>query len=248
MVYASFLSNLEYLGHQWKQQMFQVVLYFMFVIAFLVIQIINSYGEKCILIPFIISMCLFIATFGRLCNPFYLIALIPLCIVSMMTIDLKKQKFIKLTCCGIALISMVFYAGNITRHIIFQNNKLTLIYDHFHHCMESIPEIERDSIYNYNLYWHGTHLMEHENLLQCNRVLYTALVFQLPSLWKEETSKTFSPPKWIMLSFDKTYKGDDVNFIMKHYDLSCSFQYDMKYFQTSKEGETFNIYLYCRKD
>lgn len=248
MFYASFLSNLEYMGHQWKPRFFHVVVYSLFVVALLAIQIINSHKEKSIIIPFVFSIGLFVVTFGKLCNSFYLIALIPLCVVTMMTVDLKQQKTIKLTFCGLATISLLLYAGNIAKHILFQNNKLTFIYEDFHHCIENIPETERDSIYNYNLFWHGTHLMEHENLLQCNRVLYTALVFQLPTLFKEEISKPIAPPKWIMLTFDKPYKTDDVNFILKYYDLSCSFQYDMEYFQTSKKGELFDLYLYRRKD
>ena len=248
MVYASLLSNLEYMGHQWKPQWLHVVVYCIFVAAFMAIQIITSRKEKDILVPFVISMCLFVTTFGKLCNSFYLAAIIPLCVVTMMTVDMKQLKITKLVFCCLALVSMVVYVGNIAKHILLQNNKLTLIYDDFHHCIGNIPDIERDSIYNYNLYWHGTHMMEHENLLQCNRVLYTALVFQLPTLWKEETKKPFIPPKWIMLSFNKSYKTNDVNFILKNYDLSCSFHYDMDYFQKDGKGDDFEVCFYRRKD
>lgn len=248
MVYGSLLSNLEYMGHQWKPQWLHVVVYCIFVVALMAIQIITSRKEKGILVPFVISMCLFVATFGRLCNSFYLTAIIPLCVVTMMTVDMKQQKIIKLVICCLALVSMVVYVGNIAKHILLQNNKLTLIYDDFHHCIGNIPDMEHDSIYNYNLYWHGTQMMEHENLLQCNRVLYTALVFQLPTLWKEETTKPFIPPKWIMLSFDKPYKTNDIAFIIKNYDLSCSFHYDMEYFHKDGKGDDFEVFFYRRKD
>ena len=141
----------------------------------------------------------------------------------------------------------MFYAGNIAKYILFQNNKLTFIYNDFHHCIENIPEAERDSIYNYNLYWHGTHMMEHENLLLCNRVLYTELLDQLPTLKKEEVSKPFIPPKWFMVSFDKPYKAEDAAFILKNYDLSFSFLYDMEYFQKPSSEEVFEVSLYRRK-
>ena len=147
-----------------------------------------------------------------------------------------------------AFISIVFYAGNIAKYILFQNNKLTFIYDDFHRCIKNIPEAERDSIANYNLYWHGTHLMEHENLLQCNRVFYTDLLYQLPTLRQEEAKKSIVSPKWIMLSFDKPYDADEVNLILKHYDLSSMFLYDMEYFKTSNRGEVFEVGLYRRKD
>lgn len=247
MFYASLLSNLEYIGRQWKPQWLHIILYIMFVVALSAIQIINSHGKQEIIIPFVISMSLFILTFGKLCNSFYLIALIPLCIVSMMYIDLNNQRKLQVVFCGIAFISLVFYVGNITKHILFQNNKLELIYYDFHNCIENIPTIERDSIYNYNLYWHGTHMMEHEGLLQCNRVLFIALVFQLPTLWNEETTKAFNPPKWILLSPNKPYKSEDAEFIMNNYYLSCSFSYDMEYFSTSKSEEQFDVYLLRRK-
>lgn len=248
MVYASFLSNLEYMGYQWKPQWIHVILYCMFVAAFLTIQIVSSLKEKNILVPFCISMCLFVTTFGKLCNSFYLAALIPLCVVAMMTFEIKQHKNIKLFFCGLALVSLAFYASNNAKHIVFQNKKTIFIYDNFHHCIGNIPNMERDSIFNYNLYWHGTHMMEHESLLQCNRVLYTALTFKLPTLWKEEVSKSFVPPKWIMLSFNKPYKTDDIDFILKNYDLSYSFQYDMEYFKSSKKREIFDICLYRRKN
>ncbi len=247
MVYAMLLSNLEYMGNHWQPHWFHVVLYSMFVVSLLTIQIMQSRKEKDILVPFLISMGLYIATFGKLCNSFYLIALIPLCVVSMMTIDLKQQKTLKLAFCCIAMISMMFYAGNIAKYILFQNNKLTFIYDDFHHCIENIPEAERDSIYNYNLYWHGTHMMEHENLLLCNRVLYTELLDQLSTLRKEETSKPFIPPKWIMVSFDKPYKAEDATYILKNYDLSFSFLYDMEYFHKSNSEKVFEVGLYRHK-
>ena len=248
MVYASLLSNLEYMGRQWKPQWLQAGVYCMFIVALLALQIITSRKEKGIVVPFIISLCLFVATFGKLCNSFYLIAIIPLCVVAMMTVDMKQQKSIKLVLCGLIMVSMVFYVGNNAKHILLQNNKLTVIYDDFHHCIENIPEMERDSIYNYNLFWHGTHMMEHESLLQCNRVLFTALVFKLPTLWKEEAKKPFIPPKWIMLSFDMPHMANDANFIKKHYELSCSFHYDINYFHKESKGEVFEVFFYRRKD
>ena len=90
-------------------------------------------------------------------------------------------------------------------------------------------------------------MMEHENLLLCNRVLYTELLEQLPTLRKEEASKPFIPPKWIMLSFDKPYKAEDATYILKNYDLSFSFQYDMEYFQKPNSEAVFEVGLYRSK-
>ena len=144
-------------------------------------------------------------------------------------------------------VSLAFYAGNNMKDLIFQNKKQSAIYEQFHQCIENIPETERDSIYNYNLYWHGTSMMEHEKLLSCNRVLFTALVFTLPRLWKEETEKPLIPPKWMLVLFDKSYKANDAYFIIENYELAHSFVYDYELLQKPKIGESFQVCLYRRK-
>lgn len=252
MVYASFLSNLEYIGNQWKPQLTSMIPYIIFLLAFLSIQIINTYKEKNLIIPFLMSFCLFIGTFGKQCNQFYLIAIIPMCIICMMTFNFSENKKAKSCLCGILLTCMMFYSCNPMFHFVkdfvFQKEQELTIYEDFHRCIEKIPENERDSIYNYNLYWHGTSMMEHEHLLPCNRVLFSMLVFSLPTLWKEETDGAFYPPKWILVSFNKYIKNDDVYFIMENYKLSYTFHYDKKSFKKLKFGDEFDVYLYCRND
>ena len=248
MVYASFLSNFEYIGNQWKTRWIHIIPYSLFLLSFLVFQIVNYHKDKDILIPIVISICLFVGTFGRLCNSFYLSAIIPLCVINVMTSGFSEKRVTKIVLCILMGISLIFYLGNTAKDLVFQNTIQQTIYEGFHHCTENIPENERDSIYNYNLYWHGASMMEHEDLLACNRVLFTSLVFTLPTLWKEETSKPTSPPKWMMVSFNKPYIKEDAIFIMKHYDLVCSFQYNNLYFEKPRIGETFEVGLYRRKD
>lgn len=252
MVYASLLSNFEYMGSQRPAKWFHWLPYSLFLFSFLLINILNLYKQKDLLVPFLISFLFFVGTFGRVCNAFYLIAILPLCIVSMMTIemkDIRNAKFvigIVFVCCILFLGSIVFF--HFANDLILQNEKEIAIYNDFHKCMENIPEKERDSIYNYNLYWHGTHMMEHEGLLQSNRVLYTSLIFMLPTLWKEETSKPSIPPKWIMVSFDKYCKKDDIQFIINHYELYSHFEYNSQYIQKPMIGEIFEVCFYRRID
>ena len=252
MVYASFLSNLEYIGNQWKPRLTSTIPYYLFLLAFLSIQIINSYKEKGIIVPFIISICLFIGTFGKQCNQFYLIAIIPLCIISMMTVSFSEKRKANYWLCGIVLICLAFYSCNPMSHLVndlvLQKEQELTIYEDFHHCIETIPENERDSIYNYNLYWHGTSMMEHEGLLQCNKVLYTPLVYTLPKLHKDKDSNPIVAPKWILLSLNNFYEKQHVSFILKNYELSCSFHYDKRFFKKLHFGDEFDVYLYRRKD
>ena len=91
-------------------------------------------------------------------------------------------------------------------------------------------------------------MMEHEHLLQCNRVLFSMLVFSLPTLWKEETEGTFYPPKWILVSFNKYIKNDDAYFIIENYKLLYTFHYDKRSFKKLRFGDEFDVYLYRRND
>ena len=247
MVYASFLSNFEYMGHQWKTRWFFVIPYSLFIVSLAVWLCINYRKNKEIIVPSLISIFLFATTFGRLCNPFYLAALLPLCIIALTSIDFSEKRNAKIGISAMLFVSLAFYAGNNMKDLIFQNKKQSAIYKQFHQCIENIPETERDSIYNYNLYWNGTSMMEHEKLLPCNRVLFTALVFTLPKLWKEETEKPLIPPKWMLVSFDKSYKANDAYFIIENYELAHSFVYDYELLQKPKIGESFQVCLYRRK-
>jgi hypothetical protein len=247
MVYASFLSNFEYMGHQWKTRWFFVIPYSLFIVSLAAWLCINYRKNKEIIVPSLISIFLFATTFGRLCNPFYLAALLPLCIIALTSIDFSEKRNAKIGISAMLFVSLAFYAGNNMKDLIFQNKKQSAIYEQFHQCIENIPETERDSIYNYNLYWHGTSMMEHEKLLSCNRVLFTALVFTLPRLWKEETEKPLIPPKWLLVSFDKSYKANDAYFIIENYELAHSFVYDYELLQKPKIGESFQVCLYRRK-
>ena len=200
----------------------------------------------------LISLVLFALTFGKLCNMYYLMAILPLCIVSMMTFDFTENKKTKYGLCGILLICLAYFACNPMLHLvedlILHKERELVIYDDFHHCIEGIPEAERDSIFNYNLYSPGTSMMHHEGLIQCNRVLFTSLAFSLPTLWKEETENPLAAPKWMMLSWDIVYEDEDATFIIDNYDLYCEFMYDKIYLKKPKVGEAFTVYIYRRKD
>ena len=243
MVYATFLSNLEYIGVQQGTSWLHWLPYSMFVGFFLLTNILGLYKRREILVPILISILLFIGTFGKLCNSFYLIALLPLCIVSMMTIDLKAKLVLSLMVPICALFigsSGIFHFVN---DLILRNEKEIAIYENFHRCIQNIPENERDSIFNYNLIWHGYGMMQHEKLLQCNKV---SLGYDLPTL-KTKISKPTSKPKWIIITWNYMVKNDRL-FINNYYELIDSFPYDQIYFTKPKIGKKFEVCLYRRKD
>lgn len=243
MVYASFLSNLEYIGAQHRVKWFHWLPYSMFLLFFLTTIILNLRKQRDFFIPMLISLLLFIGTFGRLCNSFYLTAILPLCIVCMITIDLKAKLALSISSaiCTLFLGSIEIF--HFVNDLILQNEKEIAIYENFHRCIQNIPENERDSIFNYNLIWHGYSMMQHEKLLQCNRV---SLGFDLPTL-KEKTSKPASKPKWILITWNYMVKNDRL-FINNYYELVDSFLYDQLYFTKPMIGKRFEVCLYQRKD
>lgn len=247
MIYASFLSNLEYMGIQGQRQWFYWLPYLVFLSSLALMQILNNRKEKNLLIPYLISLALFVGTFGKQCNSFYLIAIIPLVIVSMMTLRFEDFKKIKISVIALVAVCVCFMGSIVVFHVVndllLRQEKEVEIYKNFHRCVENIPENEKDSIFNYNLFWHGYGMMEHEGLIQCNRV---SLAFDLPTLMKEERSKPFLPPKWILFSYEMKYYPEDIYFIQKNYELCCEFNYDRIYLNKPRIGNKFQVYL-CRR-
>lgn len=252
MVYASFLSNLEYIGTQRNAQWFHWIPYTLFLIAFLLLNLINLKKQRSLWIPILIAWVLFIGTFGRLCNNFYLMALLPLCVLTMAVLTFDRAKFAKITLIVMLMGSAAFMGSigfyHVINDLVLQKEKEVVIYQDFHRCIENIPKSERDSIYNYNLGWHGTSMMQHEGMLLFNRVLFNYLVFQLPTLREEETSKPFSMPQWILLSFDFQIYDSDARFILENYNLVDQFHYDRIYLKRPRIGNEFTVNLYRRRE
>lgn len=248
MVYASFLSNFEYMGVQHLPKWFHWLPYALFLLSFITLNIINLHKQKDILIPFLISILLFIATFGKRSNGFYLISLLPLIVASMMVFNRRNRKpkilfGVLASVCSLFIGSIVFF--HLMNDLILRREKEVTIYNDFHHIIEQIPTTERDSIFNYNLFWHGYGMMEHEELIQCNRV---SLAFDLPSLMKEEAGHSLPKPIWIMICPEFKYYKEDARFILDNYELSFVLNYDRLYFKNPWVGNLFHVYFYRRRD
>ena len=251
MVYASFLSNFEYLEVKGHRQFYIYVIYFVFLSLCILQQIVNAYNKKEILIPTLVSYALFVVTFGtRRCFTHYLMALLPLFVVLLMTINREKKNrwFFMVSLCVAALFYLPIPLAFAVNDLVLKNDKYSVIYSDFHHCIEDIPKEELDSIFNYNLHGNGAGMMQHEKLLQCNRVFFSTFAFNNKRLQEEEAKKTFYPPKWIMVSWDRFFNDRDARFILENYDLYCEFCHDRIYLNQPKLGQEFQVYLYRRKD
>jgi hypothetical protein len=176
----------------------------------------------------------------------------PLFVVGLMTINFKQHRRIHLILTIIASILLINYlvrpVGFFFNDLIFQKEPFKTSYSEFHRNIERIPEVERDSIYNYNLSGIGAGMMQHEGLLQCNRVLFSPLAFHLPRIFNEEISKPFVMPKWILISGDKSFDEGDELFIIENYELIDYFDHDTQYIEGVDVGELSTVCFYRRKD
>ena len=250
MIYATFTSNFEYLGTTVKRKLFLYVFYYLFLGLCIIQQILNSSKEKNILIPSLLSYVAYLLSFGTRCFTHYLLSFLPLVIVTLMTLQ-KSHKKKKPIMIAIVCIATFFYLPipiTMTFNDLFLDDKYTAIYNDFHHCIENIPEKERDSIFNYNLHGNGAGMMQHEKLIQCNRVFFSSFAFTYKRLREQEVEKPFYPPKWILISWDRYFTRDDAYFVINNYDLYCEFNHNRMYLHKPKMGQEFQVYLYRRKD
>ena len=251
MYFAIFFSNFEYIQKTIHRKIFLYLFFFLFLSLCIIQQIINSRHEKEVLIPSLISYGLFIIAAGSRCYTHYMMVLLPLIVVLMMTNPPKSEKKRKPILVALSLVAVFFYLpvplAFTMNDLILKNDKYTKIYSDFHHCIEDIPENERDSICNYNLLGHGYGLMMHEGLLQSNRICISYTMDHMPTL-REKTSRKVKKPKWILLSWDYYFSNEDAWYIIEKYDLYCEFRYDRIYLEKPRIGQDFQVYLYRRKD
>lgn len=252
MVYATFLSNFEYMKIDIGQKIVVTIVYFLFIALCITQQIVNSLKDRDVLVPALVSYGLFLISSGVRCFSHYLMALLPLVIVLLMTLPTKlrsKQNLAMVVLlCECLCVYLSVPLALTFNDLVLRNDKYSVIYDSFHQCIEIIPEIERDSIYNYNLLGNGTSMMQHEGLLQCNRVFFSNFVFEMPTLHEEEMAKPLVMPKWLMVAWEYYYTDDDANFILDNYDEMCSFNHDRIYCKKPLIGNHIIVYFYRRKD
>ena len=252
MIYATFLSYFEYFDYQIPQTIYHYIFYILFLTICILLLCINNHEQKKILIPSLLSYAIFICSSGTRCFTHYLMATLPLLVVCLMTIEFEKHRRINLVLTLATIIPLLSYlvrpVGFFFNDLVLQKEPFKTSYREFHHCIEEIPETERDSIYNYNLSGIGAGMMQHEGLLQCNRVIYSPLAFHLPRLHKEEIAQPFTMPKWILISGDKSYDEEDVLFIQEYYELKDYFEHNTRYIKGLNMGEQTSVCFYRRKN
>ena len=252
MFYATFWSYFEYFASSSNEGLLHHVMYAMCLLSLAALLFANTYTHKEVLFPVMLSLLMFVLSSGSRCYFHYLQALMPCFVILLMVAEGKKHKWVHwsvgLCLCASLLANLAKPIGFLVNDVILDNEHFKQTYADFHQCITNIPETERDSIYNYNMSGICCGMMQHEGLLQCNRVFFSPLTFALPKLHQAETDRVEKTPKWILVSFDQFYDHNDACFITEHYELGCSFIHNSIYLKRPRIGNEMEVRLYRRKD
>ena len=227
MVYGTFLSGFDYLGINVRISAISGICYCVILLMFFVLQLLSRKSQKNIWLPMVLSYLLFLLTFGTKCFSHYLEVMIPIFLIIISTsqtrfVIVKKVMFslVVLT----ALVFLVRPLGFLAWEVL-DKDKYLKIYSDFHTIVEKIPEIERDSICNYNTDGFGCGLLLHEGLIQSNKVFYSALSFWLEGLKDDKLSLEEEKPLWVMIVHGRNTHSD-LMYLRENYDELYVLHYD----------------------
>ena len=250
MVYSTFLSGFEYLGINMKVPVIVCVSYYLVVAAFLLAQLLLLKNDRRLLVPVIISYLLFLLGFGTKCLEHYHVVMVPLYVFCISVFDIKWNWFQTISFSLMTLLLLAFLVrpfGFLFYEVILGDDKFEQVYDGFHKKINEIPEAERDSICNYNLYLCGHDLLCHENLFQCNRISLSPFSSGMGSLKEKRLPLQEECPLWIMICRG-TVIPSEMPYIKENYEQRFVLHYDTRYLKNLKGfGIKKDIYFFRRK-
>ena len=251
MVYSTFLSGFEYLGISIKVPVIVCVSYYLVVTLFLFAQIISLKNEKALLIPIIISYLLFLVGFGTKCIEHYHAVMVPLYVLGISVFEIESNWLNKTLLCVLTFLLLAFLIrpfGFLFYEVVLGDDRFEQVYSDFHEKIKDIPEVERDSIYNYNLYLCGHDLLCNENLFQCNIISLSPFSYGMHSLQEKRMPLEEEHPLWIMISHGIIISSE-MPYIQENYEQRFGLHYDTRYLKNLQGfGIEKDIYFFRRKD
>lgn len=247
MVYGTFLYGFDYLGVDFMVSPLRAICYFVLLFSFFILQILSRKSQKDIWLPTILAYLLFLLTFGTNGYGHYLQVMIPLFLITIMTLDTQYVIIKKVLFLLVILTAMVFLIrplGYLACEILGKD-KYSENYTKIHDLIEQIPTQERDSIYNYNIDGYGCALLLHEGLIQSNKVFCSKLSFCLEVLKNDKLPLNEVKPLWIMISRGY-YDPVDILYIRDYYNEKHVLHYDNTQIN-GLFGMQEDIYFFRRK-
>lgn len=203
MFYGTFGYNFQYIAEREQWSLLQLVQYYIPPIGFIIITALCVRRQNVNLtIPLLISYLVTITTIGNRLFYHYLMVFIPLFVVSMCLIYSSCSKFV-FTLFGIILMQCFldgYSAIDCLVNRLKGNPPNTELHDGFHRFVSSLPEKERQSIYNAGLNHMGAGLFADENIYQCNRFVSNSHILSSKRLSDYEQSHGLDiiKPVWVL--------------------------------------------------
>lgn len=199
----------------------------MVLLVFFVLQLLSRKSQKDIWLPIVLAYLLFLLTFGTNCFGHYLQVMIPIFLITILTLDTKYVILKKVLFSLVILTALVFLIRPIGCMALetFGKDKYSENYSNFHDIVEQIPVQERDSIFNYNVDGCGCAILLHEGLIQSNKVLFARFSFCLEALKKDKLPLEAKKPLWIMITRGY-YDPADILYLRDYYNEQYVLNYD----------------------
>ena len=232
MLYGTFFFNMEYIQST-KSGLFSIrALNFICIVSLFVILLLKYNHEKNVMIPTLLGYFFSFAAIGTRYHLHYMMIFLPLFIISLSQIPLKKSRFNLVSAIIFSLLFLINAAEPLARlvqHGILQKDNNKVVFQQFHRFASTLSKQDKDSIYNYNGSVFALSLLNQEAIVQCNRIIMRSHLVISTKLKIEEENKKLKVmnPKYILICLDDhaTIKDIDMNYINKHYDAIEKFKY-----------------------
>ncbi|WP_283127200.1 hypothetical protein [Bacteroides clarus] len=232
MLYGTFFFNIEYI-HSTQSGLFSTrALNFICMVSLFVILLLKYNCKKNVMIPALLGYFFCFITIGTRYHLHYMIIFLPLFIISLSQLTIKKTRFNLVSAIIFSLLFLINAAEPLARlvqHGILQKDNNKVVFQQFHRFASTLSKQDKDSIYNYNGSVFALSLLNQEAIVQCNRIIMRSHLVISTKLKIEEENKKLKVmnPKYILICLDDhaTIKDIDMNYINKHYDAIEKFKY-----------------------
>lgn len=227
MIYGTFIFNFIYVGtglhNDTLLQSFILPLSFLLISLFLCI---FDKSNKNISKPLFISFVSTLLSVGTMGFKHYMITFTPLFLLTICLIIKTSKNKILMWIISIIIVSNTIILGynsiDLLAFRLLGKQSETELKDGFHNFISSLSSIEQKSIYNYGLTHYESCLFAHENIYQCNRIVYKVHLKNSTHLQDHERMHGIKvmQPEWVLIQSPIPEATDD--WLKVHYILADS--------------------------
>ncbi|MFR8943196.1 MAG: hypothetical protein ACLVIA_13040 [Bacteroides eggerthii] len=233
MLYGTFLFNIEYIEST-QSGLFSIrALNFICMVSLFILLLLKYNREKSkVMIPALLGYFFCFSAIGTRYHLHYMMIFLPLFIISLSQIPIKKSRLnlvIAAIFCLLFLVNAAEPLARLVQHGILQKDSSKTVFQQFHKFASTLSQTDKDSIYNYNGSVFALSLLNQEAIVQCNRIMMRNHLAISKKLKIEEENKKLKVmnPKYILVCLDDrtSIKDIDMNYINEYYKPIEKFKY-----------------------